>query len=874
VVTRYADVVRVLHDFSADRTPTPEQLTAMGLSALNPIAQVMVKQMLFMDAPAHTRLRALASSAFTPSKVELLRSHIQEIADRLLDAVEAQGHMDLIADFAEPLPAIVTAEMLGVPVEDHNQLKAWSADFAEMLGNFQHNPDRVPRVLRSLGQMTAYFRDAIEQPGTGRREGLVQSLATAEIQGDRLSQEEVIANSIVTMVGGQETTTNLIGNGILSLLGKREQLEQLQADLSLTPSAVEELLRYESPSQHTARLAPRDSELGGKQIRKREAVIAVMAAGNRDPERFPDPDRLDITRKDNRHLAFGWAAHFCFGAALARIEGQIAFETILQRFRNLKLEPGSLTWRTNLGLRGLTGLPISFTESGRSRKFDSKLTQTSIQTSAIPRLSETKRQLLAKLLRAEQRENSRQQVITPRTRNESVPLALTQEQVLKHEMATPGMPPFYNESITIHRHGFLNTKVLQLVLAEIVRRHEIWRTNYQTVNGHLAQVIHAPPSVFPLKTFDLRLIPHKNREAEALRLATEEARRPFDLERDPLLRATLTTLEDEEHRLFFTMHQSIVDGVCVYQVLPRELTGLYEAFAAGKPSPLPELSIQYADFAFWERHRFQRGALKTQLDYWRNQLAGELPVLQWPAERFNLRSRMLRGAMQPFTFSQQLMLLLKELSRHEGVTLFMILLAGFVALLYCYSREEDIIVGTPAPAGRKRPEVQELLGYFINPVALRIDLSGNPTFRDLLRRAQQNVVGAVSNDHIPVEHVIDQLKLKSDLKRNPFFQAVISLAPPLPDLAPGWEQTIMDVDSGGSKWDLYLELSERPAGILGRAQYDPDLFDAATVRLLIEDLQVLLQRIAVDPSQRLSSVKYALSSQVIALAPIGDQARW
>jgi cytochrome P450 len=363
VVTRYADVVRVLHDFSADRTPTPEQLTAMGLSALNPIAQVMVKQMLFMDAPAHTRLRALASSVFTPSKVELLRSHIQEIADHLLDAVEVRGHMDVIADFAEPLPAIVTAEMLGVPVEDHNQLKAWSADFAEMLGNFQHNPDRVPRVLRSLEQMTAYFRDAIEKPGVGRREGLIQSLATAEIQGDRLSKEEVIANSIVTMVGGQETTTNLIGNGLLSLLRNREPLEQLQNDLSLTPSAVEELLRYESPSQHTARLAPRDSELGGKQIRKRDAVIAVMAAGNRDPERFPDPDRLDILRKDNRHLAFGWAAHFCFGAALARIEGQIAFETILRRFRNLALKPGPLTWRTNLGLRGLNALPITFDRS-------------------------------------------------------------------------------------------------------------------------------------------------------------------------------------------------------------------------------------------------------------------------------------------------------------------------------------------------------------------------------------------------------------------------------------------------------------------------------------------------------------------------------
>ena len=360
VVTRYADVVTVLHDFSADRTPTPEQLTAMGLSGLNPIAQVMVKQMLFMDAPAHIRLRALASSAFSPSRVEVLRSHIREIADRLLDAVQAQGHMDLIADFAAPLPAIVTAEMLGVPVEDHDQLKVWSADFAEMLGNFQHNPDRVPRVLRSLQEMTAYFRSALGQQRTSPREGLIHSLAMAEIQGDRLSEEEVIANCIVTMVGGQETTTNLIGNGMLSLLRNRGQLDTLRADLSLIPSAVEELLRYESPSQQTARLAPTDTELGGKLIRKRQAVIAVMAAANRDPERFPEPDRLDITRKDNRHLAFGWAAHFCFGAPLARMEGQIAFEAILRRLHNPALGPGSLIWRTNLGLRGLTALPITF----------------------------------------------------------------------------------------------------------------------------------------------------------------------------------------------------------------------------------------------------------------------------------------------------------------------------------------------------------------------------------------------------------------------------------------------------------------------------------------------------------------------------------
>ncbi len=162
------------------------------------------------------------------------------------------------------------------------------------------------------------------------------------------------------MVGGQETTTNLIGNGMLTLLRHRDQLELLQSDFSLVPSAVEELLRYESPSQHTARLAPYDTELGGKAIRQRQAVIAVMGAANRDPERFPDPDRLDICRKDNRHVAFAWASHFCFGAPLARIEGQIAFETILRRMPGIQLAPGPITWRENLGLRGLVALPVTF----------------------------------------------------------------------------------------------------------------------------------------------------------------------------------------------------------------------------------------------------------------------------------------------------------------------------------------------------------------------------------------------------------------------------------------------------------------------------------------------------------------------------------
>src|SRR2546426_1043227 len=254
VVSRYADVVTVLQRFSAARTPSPEQLTALGLPELNPIAQVLVRQMLFMD----------------------------------------------------------------VPVADRDQLKVWSKDFSEMLGNFQHNPGRGALMLKTIEEMTAYFRVRLREQERQPREGVIQALMSAEIDGDRLSEEEVIANSIITMTGGQETTTNLIGNGLLSLLRNPEELELLRADSALLPSAIEELLRFESPIQYTTRLAPGDVELGGKPVRKRQAVVALMGAANRDPEHFPDPDRLDIRRRDNRHVAFGWAAHYCFGAPLAR----------------------------------------------------------------------------------------------------------------------------------------------------------------------------------------------------------------------------------------------------------------------------------------------------------------------------------------------------------------------------------------------------------------------------------------------------------------------------------------------------------------------------------------------------------------------------
>lgn len=362
IVTRYTDVLAVLADrhFSARRTPTPDDLAALGMETLAPIAQVMVRQMLFMDPPAHSRIRNLAARAFTPRRIENLRAHIQDIVDGLLDAVHPQGGMDVIADLAVPLPAIVTEELLGVSTADLSQLKAWSADFATMLGNFQHNPDRAPRVRRSIEEMFQYFGAAVYEHKAHPRTDLISAFLETEHEGDRLTDDEVIANTIMTMVGGQETTTSLIGNGLLTLLQHPAQLQEIRDDASLIPSAIEEMLRFESPIQHTARMTVEDLELKGNRIHKRQAVVAVLGAANRDPERFPDPDRFSIRRQDNRHVAFGWASHFCFGAPLARLEALVAFETILRRMPNLQLELETPTWQDNLCYRGLTTLPIRF----------------------------------------------------------------------------------------------------------------------------------------------------------------------------------------------------------------------------------------------------------------------------------------------------------------------------------------------------------------------------------------------------------------------------------------------------------------------------------------------------------------------------------
>src|SRR5580658_1605216 len=360
VVTSYLDVTTVLMNYSADRTPAPDYLDRLGLSFMKPFAEIMLQQMMFMDGAKHSRLRGICAAAFTPRRVEELRRVIESIANELIDQVISSGHMDVITDFANPLPAIVTAKLLGVPVEDHEQLHAWVIDLAEMFGNFQHHPDRVAEIVQSLQDLKGYVAERVEEQRRCPTGGLIHSLMTAEADGQRLSDEEVVANTIITLIGGHETTTNLIAGGFLTLLRNPESLQQLRAHPEIIGSAIEELLRFESPVQHTARIAPADLQLGAKTIQKGSRVVAVLAAANRDPNRFPDPDRLDLLRPDNRHLAFGWAAHFCFGAPLARMEGQIAFNSLLRRLSRPALLDDALEWRANAGLRGLTALRVGF----------------------------------------------------------------------------------------------------------------------------------------------------------------------------------------------------------------------------------------------------------------------------------------------------------------------------------------------------------------------------------------------------------------------------------------------------------------------------------------------------------------------------------
>jgi len=358
VLTRYEDVVAALRDprlakeaiasFVAARFGAP--VPAMGLSMLD------------RDPPDHTRLRGLVSKAFTPRVVEGLRPRIQQIVDGLLDGVATRGSMDVIEEFAYPIPVAVICEMLGVPIEDHERFKGWSLDIARGLDLIWLGPDSDVgrRSVASRHALAEYFRGLIAQRRAAPRSDLLSGLIAAEEAGDTLNEMELLATCILLLIAGHETTVNLIGNGMLALLRHRDQLERLQRDPALITTAVEELLRFDGPVQRTARIPSEDVTLGGHTIAKGEMVMPFIGAADRDPAQFPNPDRLDIGRSDNRHIAFGWGIHFCLGAPLARIEGQIAINTLLRRLPKVSLASDVPEYRPSLTLRGLKALPVTF----------------------------------------------------------------------------------------------------------------------------------------------------------------------------------------------------------------------------------------------------------------------------------------------------------------------------------------------------------------------------------------------------------------------------------------------------------------------------------------------------------------------------------
>jgi cytochrome P450 len=369
LLTRYADIVSLIHSeqLSSNRIVAhSDRMPPAIKEEFRPFFTAVSSWMLMVDPPDHTRLRGLVNKAFTPGVVANMQSLIQELVDDMLARVQAKRRMEVITDLANPLPAMVIAELLGVPRTDQQQFKDWSDDITRALSGIDSASSKEELFAlyviaqNSIVALSSYFKERVEELRLHPRQNLLSALAQAEEQGDRLTEDELFANCVLLMMAGHETTTNLIGNGILALLNNPEQKESLTLHPELIVSAVEELLRYDSPVQKMARIALADIDVDGKQIKQGQLVCFCFGAANRDPEHFPIPGQLDIARKPNRHLAFGHGLHYCVGAALARLEGQIAVNTVLRRLPGLRLETENPEWHRDFTLRGLKSLPVAF----------------------------------------------------------------------------------------------------------------------------------------------------------------------------------------------------------------------------------------------------------------------------------------------------------------------------------------------------------------------------------------------------------------------------------------------------------------------------------------------------------------------------------
>ncbi len=472
---------------------------------------------------------------------------------------------------------------------------------------------------------------------------------------------------------------------------------------------------------------------------------------------------------------------------------------------------------------------------------------------ATVELSQARQALLQKYLRgAAQRRDMAPATIPKRSDNGPAPLSYSQQQIWLHSQLA-GSSLIYNEPITIHRRGPLNIAALERAFTEVVRRHEAWRTTFEWRGDSGVQIVKPPPPQLAIPFHDLRA--DAEPAAEAIRLATEDARQPFDLARGPMYRLRLVRLSDDEYRLFLTLHHIIFDGVSLYQVLLPELLGLYEAFAKNETAPFDELPIQYPDFAAWQRDTVREIA-PEDLIFWQEALH-ELPALDLKTNHRRL-TQTYAGAMETFQVPAETAAALKKLSEEQGTTLFITMVAAFVALLHGYTEQEDIVVGGVS-SGRHHAETQKLLGCFLNTIPIRCAFAKDAPFTDLLSRARSATLGALSHDTVPFELLVQQFARQRDPGRAPLAQVLIVVEPPLEPLPAGWDFTHLDVETGTAKFDLQLGLDDRAEGLAGSFIYNTELFERETIALLKKRWLKLLQQIAVTPSQsvaRLTSLAW------------------
>ncbi|HEV2863877.1 MAG TPA: condensation domain-containing protein [Pyrinomonadaceae bacterium] len=446
---------------------------------------------------------------------------------------------------------------------------------------------------------------------------------------------------------------------------------------------------------------------------------------------------------------------------------------------------------------------------------------------------------------------TRPSAIRPTPRGAALPLSFAQQRLWFTDQLEPGNPA-YNISGAVRFTGPLNVAALRQAIGEVVRRHEVMRTTFKAVEGQPVQVI-ARPAEVALPVVELAGLSRDEAQAEARRLAAEEALRPFNLERGPLVRVSLLQLGEREHVLLLSMHHIISDGWSVV-LFVREVATLYGAFVGGNQSGMPELTVQYADFADWQRQWLQGEVLEGQLAYWTRQLAEAPAFLELPADRPRPPAQTFRGALEPFSLPAELSASLKALTRDEGVTLFMTLLAAFQLLLHRYTAEERCAVGTHI-ANRNRPGVEQLIGLFANNLVLLTDLSGDPTFRELLGRVRDAALGAYAHQDLPFEKVVEAVRPERDPSRPPLMQVLFVLqnAPRLELDLPGLKVSLLEGDYRISKFDLTLFMEEAGERLCGAAEYNTDLFDAASVRRMLDHFRNLLEEVVKDPGASLSS---------------------